>query len=231
MRAPLALALVLSALTFALAEPEDAEVVAARLGDDDPAVRDRAEHALLRMGTEAQAAVMNAAASNDPEVAARGKAILANLVWPEAGKAEGGLRLAVRAEKSYEAGKPVSLRVRLINTTDKDITVAGAQTPDPGEYMHLLLTLDGADDLHLCFRSAHPLPDLGEKFAVPANDWVEFAIYPDNWCAQQAHSKCCPVALAPGLHRLKLALSLPQDREGAWKGRVDSNEVKFTLEK
>ena len=48
---------------------------------------------------------------------------------------------------------------------------------------------------------------------------------------QQAHSKCSPVALKPGAHSIKLALSLRGKEEGDWKGRIDSNEAKFALEK
>ncbi|MBI2920052.1 MAG: hypothetical protein HYY18_03085 [Planctomycetes bacterium] len=222
------LPLLLCLASLSPADPEDTEVLASRLASEDPAVRQRAEHDLLRQGQAAQAALLNASRSEDPEVAQRAKALLENLVWPDPGPASGGLRLGIRARASYDGKEPVELRARLHNTTDHDLILAGAHTPEPGEYHHLLLRLDG-DELHMCYRARLPLPDLPERLTVPAGDWVEFSFHPETWCAQPAHSKCSTVDLAPGKHNLRLSLVLKGEQEGVWKGRADSNEVRFSV--
>lgn len=228
MRHPL-IPLLLALTSLCPAEPEDPEVLTSRLGSEDPAVRQRAEHDLLRQGSAAQAALLVASRSNDPEVAQRAKALLENLVWPDPGPTSGGLRLGIRARESYDGKEPVELRARLHNTTDHDLILAGAHTPQPGEYDHFLLRLEGGDELHMCFRARLPLPDLPERLTIPAGDWVEFSFHPETWCAQPAHSKCSTVDLTTGKHNLRLSLVLEGTQEGDWKGRADSNEVRFSL--
>lgn len=210
------------ALASLLQTPDVAELVR-RLAHEDPAVRDAATAELLRIGEPALAALREAAKGDDPELVARARRLIAEIDFPEPGAHDHGLALAIRAERDYSAAKPVTLRGRLINVSERDLVVAGQHIQIEGGTFGL--DFDGLADLHFCFRPAEPGPSLAERVTIRPGEHVEFTFSPRAWCALIEHSRCGPLQVGPGEHRLTLTLAIGAAGEGEWTGAVRSNEA------
>jgi hypothetical protein len=198
-----------------------------KLGDDDVEVRDAAGAELVKIGRPALEALRKAAKSDRQEVAGRARSLIAKIDFPEPGPAVNGLAFAIKADDEYR-GK-ITIRGRLINTGDKELVITGANEVE-NESNTFLLNLAGREpELHLCFRRAEPAPALDARIKLPKGQHVEFTFSPRAWCFSNEHSKCMPVQIAKGEHRLSVALNLPKAAEGAWTGKALSNEVRFSV--
>ena len=198
-----------------------------KLGDDDVEIRDKAGAELVKIGKPALEALRKAATSDKQEVAGRAKDLIARIDFPEPGPAVNGLAFAIRAESEY-SGK-ITLTGRLINTTDKEIVIVGANEVE-NESHRFLLNLAGREpELHLCFRRSEPAPALDAKITLRKGQHLEFTFSPRAWCFSNEHSKCGPVNIGKGGHSLTVALNIPKAEGGAWSGKALSNEVRFSV--
>ncbi|MBE7464181.1 MAG: hypothetical protein HS116_11940 [Planctomycetes bacterium] len=93
----------------------DPQELVRQLGSDSFESRERAEKELLRQGRTALGELRTAAKSDQPEVAVRARRLLAQIDPP--------LVLEVEVAGEARAGQPAKLKVSLLNTGDRTVTV------------------------------------------------------------------------------------------------------------
>jgi len=213
--------------------PQDGDVhkLIERLSNDDVREREQASRELVRLGRKSLEALREAEKSGTLDVRNRARELIAEIDWPDPGAAVNGLALALKADSEYGKESGLLLRGRLINLSDNDLVVAGAHSEGISEGGAIHLKLDGGKDLyHLCYRRQEPAPDLPARFTLKKGERRSFTFSPRAWCGQVEHSKCAPFAFGkPGSCRLSLVLILEKEDAGAWKGRLESNEVSLRI--
>lgn len=205
---------------------QDVDALIEKLGHDDVAERDAACEEIRKLGSKALPKLREAASSKDHEVAARAKALIAEIDFPEPGPSVDGLAIAIKAEKEYSLAKgAVVLRARFVNTSDKEISPEGVDIKPEGHVLQL--DYDALKGAHLCFLRKVRVPDPPAKATIKPGAHVEFTFAPEAWCAYLSHSECDHIRVGKGEHAA--ALSLVIRKSDGWKGTVKSNEARFSV--
>lgn len=210
---------------------QDVDGLIRQLGDDRIEARDRASEELLKLGAKALEKLKEAAASSDPEIAARARALVAEIDFPEPGAAVNGLAVAVKVRP----GEGTPIQVRWTNVGEGDLDISGIfNAADVSDY-RWTLTLDGAKDRHLL---SGKLPEAAAgPVVLKKGESRTMSATLGAWCSR-GHNwnggrnlgcQSLTAGLKPGAHKVSMTVKAPKGEGAAWRGEATSNEFGFEI--
>lgn len=210
---------------------QDVDGLIRQLGDDRIEVRDKASAELLKIGAKALDKLREAAKSADPEIAARARALVAEIDFPEPGAAVNGLAVAVKVRP----GDETPLQVRWTNVSEGDLDISGIfNAADISDY-RWTMALDDMKGRHL-LRGKLP-EGVPASVVLKKGESRTFSVTPGAWCTR-GHNwgggrnlgcEALTSALKPGAHKLTMSVKVPKAEGSAWWGEATSNEFTFDV--